>query len=215
MNTPATLGSSLLKSLLSLREEKGDLRIEDVGAMFMSMAQSLQPTGEAEQFLRVEIQKLAAFIEKAKAEINSMAENAEGGKVSGDATLQLDAVIKATEEASNTIMDAADAIQAAASGVGGDKEQALMDASMRIYEACNFQDLTGQRLTKVITLLNEIDTRVHNILSMFGKVEVKDAPAGGDNVIPANFTEKDLMNGPQLKAPTQADIDAMFANFKG
>lgn len=225
MNTQSTVGTALLKSLITLREQKGTLTMEDVGGMFERIASSLQPADEASLFLKKEIEKLASFMDKAKEEIASIRpENEEGTTATGDASLQLDAVIKATEEASNAIMNAADAIQAQAAGVGGEKEQAIMDATMQIYEACSFQDLTSQRVTKVMKLLSDIDERVNNILTMFSSsglaVKNPDAKNSGGNVIAGEFAgkpfaEKDLLNGPQLGAtPSQADIDALFANFK-
>lgn len=211
MTTQATIGNSLLKSLITLREQKGQLNIEDVGAMLEHVAGALNPNaGMADKFLRSEIEKLASFIEQARGEVSSMT-NAEFNNASGDATLELDAVIKATEEASNHIMDAADAIQNAAAGIGGEKEKTIMDAAAKIYENCNFQDLTGQRLTKVIKVLNEIDSRITTILGLFGS---KPQGSEGGNVIEGNFDEKALLNGPQRNAPTQAEIDALFASFK-
>lgn len=217
MTTQNTIGTALLKSLINLREQKGQLNIQDVGAMFETMASSMQSNSVADQFLKKEIEKLASFITTAKQEMNALTPTTETNRVSGDASQHLDEVIRATEEASTTIMDAADQIQAAAAGIGGEKEQQIMDATMKLYEACNFQDLTGQRITKVIGVINMIDEQLSKLLDMFGTApQVATQPEGTANLTLATVNEKDLLNGPQLnaKAPTQADIDALFNDVK-
>ena len=154
--------------------------------------------------MKDEVHRLAQYIDTAKKEIFAMSSATQGDNSLGDASLHLDAVIKATEEASNSIMDAADAIQAASSGAP--REQEIVEATTRIYEACNFQDISGQRLTKVIRLLSSIDERVSALDSLFG-TDHKPAPAA-----PAAPSDADLLNGPQLQNTSQADIDALFGN---
>lgn len=207
MNTQSTLGSLLLNSLIDLRHQKDKISVEDVGALFEQMAATMQPGGDTDSFIREEINRMAEYIDQAKQDILDMKNGGEGS-----VSVQLDAVIKATEEASNTIMDAADQIQAAAAGVGGEKEKQIMDASTKIYEACNFQDLTGQRINKAISMINVLDEKIHRLASLFGQQAQGSAPAPKSNVIKGQFNEKDLLNGPQLKQPTQADIDALFGN---
>ena len=154
-----------------------------------------------------EVARLAQYIENAKREIFAISANDKPDSGLNDASLHLDAVIKATEEASHTIMDAADVIQAASSGTP--KEQEIMDATTRIYEACNFQDISGQRLTKVIRLLNSVEERVNKLNQLFG-ANAAPAAALKNSVV----SDADLLNGPQLPAQgtTQADIDALFSN---
>ncbi|NBX02816.1 MAG: chemotaxis protein CheZ, partial [Alphaproteobacteria bacterium] len=99
----------------------------------------------------------------------------------------------------------------AAGGIGGEKEQQIMDATTRIYEACNFQDISGQRLTKVIKLLNSIEERVDKLNDLFGTPEEAKA-AANDAGKKDEPSPQDLLNGPQLsgQGTSQADIDALF-----
>lgn len=212
--TQERLGRMLLKGLVTLRENKGSLSLEDVGEMFMLMANNLNPSSSAaDHFLHKEISRLAQYIDEAKREIFAISGSQENKDELVDASAHLDEVIKHTEEATNTIMDAADSIQAAAGGIGGEKEAAISDAVSRIYESCNFQDITGQRITKVIKLMANIEERVAKLNELFGREIV-----ANDKVVPVTaIDDKELLNGPQLssKAATQEEIDMLFASLGG
>lgn len=211
------LGKSLLASMVATREQKGDISLEDVGGIFIKMASSLNPESSVvDNFVHQEIARLAQYITNAKQEIFSIQTNDKAEDVIFDASQHLDEVIKSTEEATNTIMDAADAVQNAASGIGGEKEQQIMDATTRIYDACSFQDITGQRITKVISLLANIEERIGKLNNLFGSepnMEGVEAKKIEEIVLPKD--DKDLLNGPQLagKATSQAEIDALLAGF--
>lgn len=209
-DTQEKIGSMLLKGLVALREQKGAITLEDVGGMFLNMAGNINPAvSPAEQFMHQEINRLATYISDAKKEIFAISSNEKTDAALTDASHHLDEVIKACEEASTSIMDAADTIQAAATGVGGEKEQKIMGATNLIYEACNFQDITGQRITKVIKLIENIDERIEKLNELFGK-------ADEDTVVKISVDdERSLLNGPQLtgQGTSQADIDVLFAQL--
>ena len=95
----------------------------------------------------------------------------------------------------------------------GEAATSLQDATTRIYEACSFQDITGQRITKVVATLKPIEGKVAHIMQAFG---------AGDGSAPSAATapaaapgDADLLNGPQLptSAMDQSDIDALLASF--
>ena len=80
---------------------------------------------------------------------------------------------------------------------GGEAAAKLQAATTKIYEACSFQDITGQRITKVVTTLKTIESKVAHIVNTFG------ATAAGTRVLSAHVaTDADLLNGPQLPAHT-------------
>ena len=221
-DTQAKLGNALLKSLLGLREQKGEILIEDVGAILENVASTLNAEhSEADKFLRKEIKKMANYIIEAKKEIAALAppDDETSHKNIGAATTQLSAVVKATEEAAGVIMDAADEIQAIAGKLPADGELTakMYDISSRMYEACNFQDLTGQRINKVVVLLEHIEEKVSRLIGLFS-----DHPEGLKLVADSKdkkSARKDehLLHGPALpdKAPSQNDIDALFASLGG
>ncbi len=150
--------------------------------------------------LQKEFQEIAQYIQQARSEIASI-----GGQAAEldipVATDELEAVVKATEEATGKILDAAEVIGRIAGELGeGANADALNDAATMIYEASNFQDVTGQRLTKVIKALQKIEGKIQSL-------------SGGTPTQQADINNSaSLLNGPQLpqNASSQDDIDALF-----
>lgn len=212
------LGRMVLNGLLELRTSKGRITLEDVGVMFLDMsAEYYQKLSEHDRFMHEEISRLAAYIDETNREIFAIAKNEKSEDAILDASLHLDEVVKATEQATNTIMDAADIIQAEAGALEGDKGQKIMDATNTIYDACNFQDITGQRVNKVIKLLTNIETRISKLNTLLSTVASEEAQ-NPNNVLPMSTpSDKDLLNGPALpsQATTQDDIDQLFASLGG
>ncbi len=218
--TQIKLGNALLKRLVELKQDKGELNIEDVGALFESMADSLKESSELDTFLRKEIEKLAQYITFALQEIASITpdddedEEEPSPKNLSYANAELDAVVKATEQATNDILDAADVIQEKVGTISGhdDAAAAVNDATMKIYDACNFQDITGQRINKVLRTLDYLDTKLNKLKQFIDeRSQISDEDL-------EDFKDKrpdaHLMSGPQLPddLPSQDDIDKLFAN---
>ena len=214
MDQYTKIGSTLFESLVKLREEKGTLDMLDVGKLFEQISDNLIPSyNGVDHKVKEEIAQLSTFINQAMNEISDIRTH-DGQNATGDATLHLNAIIKNTEEASHTIMDAVETIQTAANSIGGENEKIITDEIIKIYEACNFQDLTGQRINKVIKILMEIDSKIHNISKLFnsGNSEICSQTANKK----ALTEDEKLLNGPQLPdiAPSQIDIDALFRDNK-
>jgi chemotaxis protein CheZ len=127
------------------------------------------------------------------------------------ATDELDAIVDATAAATNEILDCVETVEKVAAALAPDQAEALRQATTRIYEACSFQDITGQRVTKVVATLKSIDARVHAIIATFGDAggQPQRRPAN-DTAAPEGDTR--LLNGPQLpgNGVDQASIDALF-----
>jgi chemotaxis protein CheZ len=124
---------------------------------------------------------------------------------------ELDAVTAGTAQATQKILAAAEEIDQLADNLSaalkGRLEQELAqdiaDSVLRIFEACNFQDLIGQRVAKVMKSLTADD--------------VAPAPAAGAASAIAPDLQPDLqpdLHGPRLDSDkghmSQSDIDAMF-----
>jgi chemotaxis protein CheZ len=86
----------------------------------------------------------------------------------------------------------------------------------RIYEACNFQDITGQRISKVVATLKTIETRLVSLAAAVGHGEGaaksgKPAPQDG-----SKGSDAGLLNGPQLpqNATKQDEVDALLNDVR-
>lgn len=99
-----------------------------------------------------------------------------------------------------------------AAGLTGKQSEQLNDATTRIYEACSFQDITGQRISKVVHTLKAIDAKVAHIIATF-KTSAGSAPAGA---VHSAQDSEGLLNGPQLPmvAMDQSEIDRLMASFE-
>ena len=91
--------------------------------------------------------------------------------------------------------------------------QDMQERVIKIFEACNFQDLTGQRITKVVGTLKFIETHIVRMMEIWGGLEAfKDIEA---ETIAAREGDARLLNGPKIAGEaghaSQDDIDALFA----
>ena len=86
----------------------------------------------------------------------------------------------------------------------------LQAAVTTIYEACSFQDITGQRITKIVTTLKAIEQKVAHIVGTFAPGKPNEQLS--EDHVPS---DADLLNGPQLpgNAMDQSDIDKLLADF--
>jgi chemotaxis protein CheZ len=124
---------------------------------------------------------------------------------------ELEAVVDSTERATQKVLAAAEEIDQVANNLvaalNGKFEQGLardiQDLVIKIFEACNFQDLTGQRIAKVLATLNFVEDHVTRALE-----EIKNPTA-------ARREGAQYLHGPRLEIDSghvsQADIDAMFS----
>ncbi len=91
--------------------------------------------------------------------------------------------------------------------VTGSLEGMVAD-TVEIFEASYFQDITGQRVRKVIEILDYVDRRVNTMIGIWGAEEFAQVEGHGDG----KTDEERLMDGPQLKGKGlgQTDIDSLF-----
>lgn len=164
--------------------------------------------------LKTQLSDLSNAIAETKRELASLRDpNVKSAVQVKSATQELDAVVEATESATNDIMTAAEQIDDLASRLRSQAtsqtDQALAEEInervVNVFEACNFQDITGQRITKVVTTLAFIDERVSKMMDMWGAEAVEGQATGTGH-------DDDLLNGPALDGmgSSQDDIDALF-----
>jgi chemotaxis protein CheZ len=159
-----------------------------------------------------EVEELGRTIAVAKVEIAALQVDDIKDRDIPFATDELDAIVEHTAQATNDILESCEMVDEVANTVSGEAAEKLQAAVTKIYEACSFQDITGQRITKVVTTLKAIEGKVAHIVRTFGQPGVE-APV---QQVQATGTEADLLNGPQLPANAmdQSDIDKLLASFE-
>jgi chemotaxis protein CheZ len=167
--------------------------------------------GAPETSLLNEVEELGRIIAGAKAEIAALQVDDINGSHIPSATDELDAIVAHTALATNAILETCETLDQVADKSEGEAAAQLQLATTRIYEACSFQDITGQRITKVVTTLKLIERKVSHLVATFG--DATRAATVEDVVSPLD--EASLLNGPQLPAAAmgQSDIDALLASF--
>ena len=183
-----------------------DMVADVVRAMLASMRGDLTAPDTA---LLAEVEELGRTIACAKQEIAALGVDEITGSHIPSATDELDAIVAHTASATESILDVCEALDAVGGALEGEQAAKLQDATTRIYEACGFQDITGQRISKIVATLKTIESKVAHIVATFSP----DGPRVVD--LPPPPSEAALLNGPQLptNAMDQAEIDRLLADF--
>ncbi len=164
------------------------------------------------------IETIQDAIRNTKTEIATLHSEGTRGESLSRATDELDAVVQDTEEATEAILSAAETIDTAVSQLisrltGEDLTLAeeIQSQTVKTFEACNFQDITGQRIKKVVKLITFIEARVARMTDIWGGAEMVAQNAG---IVPRQGDEA-LLNGPALSTDenvvSQDDIDSLFS----
>jgi chemotaxis protein CheZ len=173
-----------------------------------------------ETILIAEIEELAATVANARAEIAALGADDITESHIPSATDELDAIVAHTATATDSILECCEQIDLVVKLVSGQEAQILQGVVTRIYEACSFQDITGQRITKVVTTLKAIEAKVAHMIALFAE-DAAATPRPDRGAPPPTAASAPqtaapgLLNGPQLPASAmdQSDIDALLASF--
>lgn len=123
---------------------------------------------------------------------------------------ELEEVFSSTERATQEVLAAAEEIDQVANNLSaaltGNYERGLaqdiLDLVIRIFEACNFQDLAGQRISKVLSTLSALEAQLSRGRDQTSNVAAPDREGA------------QYLHGPRLRIDSghasQADIDLMF-----
>ncbi|MBO6825497.1 MAG: protein phosphatase CheZ [Sneathiella sp.] len=153
--------------------------------------------------LHKDCRDLVQFIVNARSEISQIKPTDLKKDKLPRAGKELDAIVQATELATNSIMEATERIMEAKVT----EPDVVNDACMEIFEACSFQDITGQRISKVVSTLEYIEDHLDKLSSAWGHEEnAEGAPT------PEPEGETALLNGPALagEGVDQDYVDSMF-----
>ena len=193
--------------------EKTGIGRDKVVEIISSVIRKVEEAGDtSREAIYTELKDLRNLIEETRRDISSARMSDIGGKHIPTATDELDAVVLATEVATESIMDACDSLSAQAGNLPAESNQAVMADVTKILEACSFQDITGQRITKVVRSLKTIDEKVSRLLEIL-EDKIPGLPTTEEQ--DTRSADAKLMNGPQSagKAVSQADIDKLLADL--
>eukprot|EP01037_Dinobryon_pediforme_P027946 gene27946-31019_t len=197
--------------------------------------------------IRLDLADMAEAITRTKQEIFQMkVESEEGGRFA-EASNELDAIVSQTEQATETILQNAEKAQELAwtlreNNVAAELCDNLESYVTEIYTGCSFQDLTGQRTRKVVTVLRYLESRINSMTGIWGLDESsadEDAPVEAapqetpglealeqaltSAPVAPSFSnpfetrpDGHLLNGPQLdgRGINQSDVDDLM-DFSG
>lgn len=160
-----------------------------------------------------ECRSLSDYISNARLEIAALSPgDLESARIPR-AGLELDAIVQQTEEATNTIMTAAEEILGKLEGDPKENKESIEAAVMQIFEACSFQDITGQRISKVVSTLSHIEQRVKDLRDLMGVTDEHIEAAQGSDIDPTAHSSDDLARGPSLEGEgiDQSEVDSLLA----
>ncbi len=180
----------------------------------LRLAQQLTDTmqmffGSLDQSIHAEFHAIADYIARTRDEIAQLRPNDIKEQRIPIAGAELEAVVQDTEQATETIMSEAETLMSV-EPTDLETYKGEVDMAMcRIIEACSFQDLSGQRVSKVVGSLRHIEDRVARFAATMG---VHDAEATEDERAEAERREKLHLNGPALGGPEtqQSAVDELM-----
>ena len=201
-------------------EALGSLRnlVRPIDSLSQALDEGRQRDLQEAMRLKTEMDAISEAIQRTKQEIATLHYSGVQGREMARVTDELGAIVLGTETATHSILSAAESIDELAGNLTarltGEQGAMARDISMHIvaiFEACNFQDITGQRISKVVSAMRFVEERVARMIAIWGGLEsFKEV-----EVIQAQERTGDraLLNGPALKeeeATSQDDIDALF-----
>ncbi|HKS20852.1 MAG TPA: protein phosphatase CheZ [Bradyrhizobium sp.] len=197
---------------------------EEMVAREATESQALLETYRAQieqcEKLKVELDLIHDAISRTKREIAVLHGKSFDGQEMAKVNGELGAVVGGTEQATQQILEATEAIDQAASAlskVTSPDQQKLLSEEIQervvsIFEACNFQDLTGQRISKVMNTMKFIEQHIYEMMNIWGGVDAIKAHAAP--IVDTREGDARLLNGPKMDGDighaSQDDIDAMF-----
>ena len=158
--------------------------------------------------LKKELYGLFKYMKRVREEIAAINRPADEALHFDNMSDQLDAIVQATEEATNTIMGAMekndDIVTKLRENITDADQLALLDRisanGADVFEACSFQDITGQRISKVVKSVTYVEDRVNTLIEVWGKEEIDKIDVKPDR---EKTADEKLLQGPSFKSMTR------------
>jgi chemotaxis regulatin CheY-phosphate phosphatase CheZ len=157
-----------------------------------------------------DLSAIAEAIARAREEIQALQPRSLCEERLPSAGAELRAIVKDTEAATHRIMTAAEALLAAEPDDSPEFRAFRDEQVTQIFEACGFQDITGQRVSKVVGVLELVEARVGRLAGALGVSEAERNAPDPDQTA----RRSKLLNGPAINGPetSQDEIDALFGS---
>src|SRR5215472_1012187 len=184
-----------------------ELGLESAHGYLDRLIRELGALGNSEkQPLLGVLQYLSKHIRHTRDEIGALRPGSKADNFISSSADELEEIVAETARAANEIMAAAETVETLCGKVDPESAKVLTDAATRIYEASAFQDITSQRITKIVRALQHLEKKLASLVAVCGPGEAADN--GADDRV----GDEALLNGPQLAkgANSQADIDSLF-----
>lgn len=211
-NVPAT-DEMVLETINGLSEKLNKTKhqpmtLSDVIGVAEVLTHSLQPLlRRIDSSLQTELRGILLKIEQLRDDISKVhAQDISLNRIP-EVGKELSEIVTATEGATNSIMEAAESVLAASDLSESDFRELVEDKMMIIFEACSFQDITGQRVNKVVETIEVIEERINVLCEMMDATLDNPGHVLSDK---EKERKEQLLNGPSSDGIDQSAIDAMF-----
>src|SRR5450432_28712 len=220
MAEPRAIRAQMASPGRSLTTETIGATVNREVAEALSLLETYQAQIEQCEKLKIELDLIHDAITRTKREIATLHGKSFNGEEMAKVNGELGAVVGGTEEATQQILEAAESIDQAAAAmtkVNSPDQLKLLSEEIQervvsIFEACNFQDLTGQRISKVMTTMKFIESHIAIMMDIWGGVDAIRAHV--PPIVDDRQGDARLLNGPRNEGDTghasQNDIDALF-----
>jgi chemotaxis protein CheZ len=121
------------------------------------------------------------------------------------AMTEIGAIVETTEAAANEIMASVEDIMQLAPEMEEEHRAIVEEKCLAVMAACSFQDLTGQRINKIVEMLLKLEGKVATLDELLGEGEEPEEEPVEEGKV--------LLNGPALpgEGVDQDEIDKLFA----
>lgn len=169
------------------------------------------------EVLKRELVGLFQYLRRVRQEIAAIYRPADGDNQFDSMADQLDAIVGATEEATDTIMEAMEnndeILARLRDGITDPGHRACLDRiaanGAAVFEACSFQDITGQRVSKVVKSVTYVEERINALIGIWGRDELETVDVAPER---EKTADEKLLHGPQRAGQgiSQDEIDKLF-----
>jgi chemotaxis protein CheZ len=207
---PSTeVATQVRTAILALKNaDLRDPRLGEVLSLASQMSEAMQTFfGAIDRTLYEELRYVSDYIKQTRTEISNLRPNDLSADQIPGAGAELHAVVKHTAEATHSIMAAAEAVMSADASDARAYQEFVTAKMMEVFEACTFQDITGQRIRKVVDTLTHIETRLERFASVMGVEDAVLEETDADRRKRENILHGPALNGPEV---AQDAIDALF-----